>query len=89
MLYLTLFNTGSPGKFILTYSYTDNDSADAGSLYNFAFSIEAVPELNKEDADMTLIYFAAIVVGILIVIISFFVLIHYRNEKRENEMAIA
>ena len=32
MLFITLFNTGSQGQIILTYSYNDNDSSNADSL---------------------------------------------------------
>lgn len=83
-LFITFFNTGSDGELEFTYSYEDREPEDAIDFAGVLFELEVV-EVVKTDADLTVIYASATLLGILIAVVIVCICVTLRQERQAHE----
>jgi len=83
-LFLTFFNTGSDGALEIKAKYEDGKPEDAIAFMGKTFELKKAKVMEK-DADLTIVYISAILLGMLIIIVIICIGQTYRYEQRAND----
>ena len=86
ILFVTFYNTGNIGDIQVTYSYTDQEPADAADLVKEIYQVEPIVEvtIKSTKANLTLVYILSGAIGLAIIIIICIAFKHCLSEKETN-----